>query len=249
MSSLLRASVDPERSGAGGSADVQYPYADGLARLQLLYRLPTSPAPRRLLVVCADEEGSLIGGGWGGAVSVTAVSGLRAALSQGAERFDAVALPFVLERGTARSGTGAPEAGNDEILGLVRELLVPGGVVVGHLTHVCALRHLLSWSGGCQFVKAFLRAQGIGRSAHCVDRLRQAGLTEIECFYVQPSIDAPMGLIPSQGAASRAHFLRAIRSASGHYGRIGYAVRLLLAQVGWGGVLQPQLFFWARRPC
>lgn len=230
--------------------DVQYPYADGLSRLQLLYRLPTPPAPRRLLVVCADDDGALIGGGWGrGAVTVVALGALESVLAQGAQRFDAVALPAVLGRRLALAAVDGSGANNRKVLGLARELLVPGGVVVGHMDHLCALRHLLRWSGLRGLIGTIVRPQGIGFASQCLSRLRQAGLAEAECFYVQPSIDAPMGLIPSQGAASRAHFLRAIRSTQGRCGRAGYALRLSLAHAGLGGMLQPQLFFWARRPC
>ena len=63
--------------------DVEYPYAEGLSRQQLLYRLPFAPEPRRLLVVSDTPRDALISGGWGGPVTVLTTSQLDTALTQG----------------------------------------------------------------------------------------------------------------------------------------------------------------------
>jgi hypothetical protein len=58
-----------------------------------------------------------------------------------------------------------------------------------------------------------------------------------------------MGLIPTDPAAARAHFLRWIRSGKGYYSPPAYAARLLVAVLGLGGMQQNELFFWAKKPC
>ena len=222
--------------------DVQYPYAEGLSRRQLLYRLPGAPAPRRLLVVhTGANEAALLGGGWGAPVSVVASCELQALAAHGGERFDAVALPAVLSAGQGTAGA--------DVLTLARGLLVPGGVAIGHLEHGCALRRWASLAGLRAVAGALLGTQGLGSPSQCQRALRRAGFSEPACFFVQPNIDEPMGLIPSDIVAARAHFLRSVRSSRHHYGRLGYALRLALTRAGLGGTLQPQLFFWARRPC
>lgn len=222
--------------------DVQYPYAEGLSRRQLLYRLPGAPAPRRLLVVHSGTgEGALIGGGWGAPVTVVAASELQALAAQGDVRFDAVALPAVLSAGQLQPGA--------VVLTLAHGLLVPGGVVIGHLEHGCALRRWASLAGLRAVAGALLGTQGLGSPGQCQGALQRAGFSDPTCFFVQPHIGDPMGLIPSDTVAARAHFLRSVRSSRHLYGRLGYALRLVLAAAGLGGTLQPELFFWARRPC
>ena len=90
---------------------------------------------------------------------------------------------------------------------------------------------------------------GIGTASACKQALLRSGFVSAECYYVQPSIVSPMGLIPCERQAARAHFLRSIHSAQGHYSRPAYALRVLLAYFGLAGMQQPQLFFWARKPC
>lgn len=226
--------------------DVEYPYADGLSRRQLLYRLPSTPQPRRLLLVSNEADSDLIGGGWGGPVTVVTRSGLDAAIAHGEPRFEAVALPWVL--GSGALSDGHPTNGL-QLLCAVHRVLVPGGFVVGHLTNLRTLRRLVSLRGWGGIVAAAGRPGAIGSASGCKAALLRAGFIEPECYYVQPSIESPMGLIPSEPVPARAHFLRSIRSAQGHHGRVAYALRLTVAYVGLGGMQQPQIFFWARKPC
>jgi hypothetical protein len=83
----------------------------------------------------------------------------------------------------------------------------------------------------------------------CRRALGAAGFVEVACFYVQPDMSDPMGLIADDRAAARAQFLRAVRAEQGHFGTLAYAARVLLAQLGLGGLQQAQIFFWARKPC
>ena len=223
--------------------DVAYPYADGLSRRQLLYQLPTAPQPRRLLLVSADADSDLLGASWGGPVTVLAPSGLDAGFLKHGERFDAVALPW-----TTGLRSSAGNAG-PQLLQLAHALLVPGGLVVGHLHNVHTLRRLATARGLAEVVATLAHRGAMGSAEGCGAALRRAGYTNPECWYVQPSIDSPMGLIPSDPTAARAHFLRSIRSAKGHFSRPAYAARLLVAALGLGGMQQSELFFWATKPC
>lgn len=223
--------------------DVAYPYADGLSRRQLLYRLPTAPEPQRLLLVSSDADGDLIADSWRGPVTVLAPAGLNPAFLQDGARFDAVALPWLT--GLLSSNC----RGGPQLLKLAHALLVPGGLVVGHLHNLHTLRRLATARGLAEVVAALARRGAMGSAAGCGAALLRAGYAEPECWYVQPSIDSPMGLIPSDPTAARAHFLRSIRSAQGHHSRPAYAARLLVAALGLGGMQQPELFFWATKPC
>lgn len=220
--------------------DVQYPYADGWSRLQLLYRLPTAPAPRRLLIVCADASQAQVGDGWGSPVKVIDPSALQAEVEQGPARYEVVALPAMLD------GCSAAEVG--QVMAAARALLSPGGVLVGHVRHALALRRMLSLPGLLAALAALLRRPCIGRAGGCQRSLSHAGFASVQCFYVQPDIESPMGLIPVQPAAARAHFLRSVRSAQDLHGRWGHIARLLVARSGLGGLMQSHLFYWARQP-
>lgn len=226
--------------------DVEYPFAAGVSRRQLLYRLPSTPLPRRLLLVSDTAESELIGGGWGGPVTTLPSSETDAALRQGGACFDAVALPGLLG---ARATSVQRQADDEHLLHVAFALLISGGVVVGHLENICALRRVTSRHGLAQVARAALRPGAIVSASRCKGALVRAGFIEPECYYVQPSIAEPMGLIPSEPVPARAQFLRVARSAQGHHGRFAYAARLLIAHLGLGGMQQRELFFWARKPC
>jgi len=222
--------------------DVEYPYADSLSRRQLLYRLPPAPAPRRLLLVSEDPDSQLIGAGWGGPVTAVDAPALNAAFIEEGASFDAVALPWTTGVPPSASRVGLP------LLQKAHALLVPGGVVVGHVHNVHTLRRLVTVRGMAAIGSAWMRPGGMGSVAACGAALRRAGFVDPECWYVQPSIESPLGLIPSDPTAARAHFVRAIRSAQGHYSRPAYAARLVGAALGLGGMQQPELFYWANKP-
>lgn len=220
--------------------DVQYPYANGLARQHLLYRLAAVPAPRRLLLVYAERTDKSIASSWDGPAEVIAGPKLISFAKRDETGFDAVALPQVL---------GSPPAPANEILQAAHRLLAPGGFVIGHVEHLLALRRLASVGGLCRWALSASGRNGIGTPARCLRELARAGFTQAECYYVYPSIDAPLALIPCHHGPARQQFLRAIRSSPNQYGRLSYLLRLMAASVGLGGMQQPQLFFWAGKPC
>jgi hypothetical protein len=230
--------------------DIEYPYTEDIARLRLLYRLPDAPEPKRLLILANSPDDARLGDAWEGAVTLTsAASPAAAALADGGARYDVIALPSIL--GLAASGVtrGDARVGNLELLAGAAAALAPGGVIVGHMAHGRALRRLARPGRLAAVAVAGLRAGTIASAADCLRVLANAGLTGAECYYVEPNIGQPMALIPADAAAARAHFLRAVRSSRAAYSFAGYGLRLMMARLGLAGLLQRDLFFWARKPC
>lgn len=226
--------------------DVEYPFAPAHSRRHLLYRLPSTKVPGRLLIVSGIAGSEQIGNGWNGPVTVLDSSQLGEALQQDGARFDAVALPGLLGAHAASLPGGATA---EHLLHMALALLVPDGVVVGHLENLYALRRAANLHGLVQLVRAAVRPGVVGGPQACKRALVRAGFVEPECYYVQPNLSDPMGLIPCDPVPARAQFLRAIRSAQGHHSRPAFAARLLIAHLGLGGMQQQELFFWARKPC
>ncbi|MCW5661954.1 MAG: hypothetical protein KIT60_29985 [Burkholderiaceae bacterium] len=216
--------------------DANFPFAEDDARLRLLYRLPLPTGAGDMLVVGKTDMADLLKAGWTG--NCTHAESWRA-LGGGAAHFDVVATPGL------DLDAGDPE----EAVGTLRRalsLLRPGGFIVGHMEHSCTLRGLANGRG---WRAALHPARFFGRPVGCSLALQGAGFVASAVWYVQPNIQAPMGLIPSEPVAARAEFLRAIRATRGHHSRLGYVLRLALARLGLGGLQQGQLFFWAQRPC
>jgi hypothetical protein len=237
-------------SADGHTADIQYPYTEDAARLRLLYRLNDAPEPKRLLIVAGVPEDEQLGFAWDGGVTIASATTGLAALASGGPRYDAIALPGILSvAASAVRPSGSARWRNADLLQRIGAALAPGGLVVGHMPHGRALRGLARPRNALALATAALSADGITGPAACRRALTRAGLQQAECYYVQPNIAQPMALIPCDAAASRAHFLRAVRSSRGGYAPLGYGLRLALARLGLAGLLQSDLFFWARKPC
>ena len=226
--------------------DIEYPYADGASRRQLLYRLPSTPQPRRLLLIGEAVDCGLIGEGWGGPITTLTRAQVNAFPSLDEARFDAVALPWVVG---SKGIDDVRRPNGVQLFRLAHRLLVPGGVVMGHLANIWTLRRITSLRGLVEVTGSLVRRGVIGGASRCKDTLTLAGFAEPECYYVQPNIESPMGLIPCDPRTARAHFLRSVRSARGHHSGPAYAARLMVAFLGLGGLQQSELFFWAKKPC
>lgn len=216
--------------------NAEHPYADAEARLHLLYRLPWPEAGQRMLVV-----GTPAAMGLPPSAALTPKDAVNFCASgrdlpDGEALFDVVALPWELGRHHQPA----------QLLAAVHRLLVPGGTVVGHLTHRLAWRQLTHPS---QWADALRGRFGPGTAKGCQRALSRAGFFGVECYFVQPNIDNPMGLIPCEAQASRNWFLRSVRATFGQRGPLSYGARFMLAFLGLGGLQQSELFFWARRPC
>ena len=225
--------------------DVQYPYASAQARLQLLYCLPTAPAPNRLVIVSGGDSSALPDDGWPGPVRRVDLSALRTAPVDAGLRADVLALPGVLGLPASRAAFGD----NVAMLTAAARWLAPGGLVVGHVSQLRAFRSMARPGGLAALAVAALRPAAITGPTRCLRALQLAGLHAGQCFYVQPSIGEPMGLVPVQQDAARAHFVRAVRSAAPNHSTLGHALRLALALGGLGGLMQEHLFFWAEAAC
>ena len=198
-------------------------------RIRLLYQLPVAGATARLLVV--GNRGSELSRGWPGDVEVWPLDQLAARLQQGDPgAFDVVAIPGLLSTG-GRVGidglAGAP------FFAALSRRLAPGGVLAGDVRRSWASRRGPAPSG----VRS-LRAT-----------LERGGLVDIECYFVRPSMDDPMALIPADTRAARAHFQRQLACTRPQFTALGYALRRMAVTCGLGARNHPSIFFWARRPC
>lgn len=220
--------------------DALFPYAEGAARRHLLYRLPTAPAPRRLLLAYADRADKAIASEWEGPVEVIDGSKLKGYGRHHAAGFDAIALPGLLD------SAPAPPA---DLLRAAHHLLVPGGIVVGHVEHLLAWRRIATPRGVLRWALSVGGRNGVGTAARCLRELARAGFTSCECYFVSPHIDAPMSLVPGHDGSARAQFLRALRIAPHHHGHLSYRLRWVWTALGLGGMQRPHLFFWANKPC
>ena len=166
-----------------------------------------------------------------------------------AMKFDAVALPGSLMCADDAGGLDGPSASPEQVLRLAHSALRPGGVVVGHIDHLLSAHGLRNTLQGRVGLGSWLRYRGLISGRRCRQTLLRSGFAVPECFYVEPQIEAPMAVVPVHPLAAKSHFLRSIRRTRGQYSMTGFALRMALAGARLGGILQPDLFFWAQRPC
>lgn len=163
--------------------------------------------------------------------------------------FDVVVLPGCLVCSVARDDRSADDLSPGTLLRQAYDALRPGGVVVGHLDHLLSLHGLRRTLRGQLPWAVWSRSHRLMSGPRCLRALDRSGFIESECFYVEPQLASAKALVPLHALAARGHFLRTIRRARGQYSNIGFGLRMTLAGVHLGRLLQPQLFFWARRPC
>lgn len=221
--------------------DTLPPYASGAARLGLLYRLALDALEARVLVVGArpDRCAAILSGNPAARLDVMTCG---AASEPGV--YDAVFMPDLslpVEGGSA-DAAGAP-------LRTARAALRPGGVLAGHMEQLRSLRGAVDALRTGTWPIDWWRQSKWASPSRLRRALEGSGFAEVECYYVEPSIDAPTVLVPDHPAAAREHFLRAVRRTRGQYRWPGYAARLLLAQTRLGGQMQRDIYFRARRPC
>ena len=195
----------------------------------MLYRLPLAGTPAHLLIV--GDRGAELLAGWPGEAAAWPLDTLADRLQRAdAPAFDALAMPGLLCSGGRTIVEGFSGV---SLLSALSGRLVPGGVVVGDAPRSWAARHRLASSG-------------VGRLR---STLEGAGLTDVECYFVSPSIDDPMTLIPAERRASNAHFRRQLARARPHFTPLGYALRAMAIALSLGARDQCSILFWARRPC
>lgn len=226
--------------------DTRPPYARGEARLRLLYRLPLSGREETILAIGGIDQARAALDRDALRASIDVVGADAPAASS---RYDAVVLPGSLTGAGEGGPPGRRSIGPAALLGRAHTALRPGGIVVGHLDHLASAHGVRQVLQGQISPGAWLRCRAVASGAQCHRALVDAGFDEPECFYVEPRIESPMVLVPVHALAARSHFLRAIRRTRGQYSTPGFLLRMALARIRLGGILQPHLFFWARRPC
>jgi hypothetical protein len=221
--------------------DPRLPFARSEDRVKLLYRLPLAGTERSVLTILPNAAD---------AAAATALHdlecrlGIQEALLR-ADGFDAVLLPGTLTRSHVLPASLTAR----QLAKLAFERLNPGGLLIGHLDHVVAPRHLARWASTGMAWRQALAWRGFWSTTLCRRSLSQVGFEGIECYFVEPHMHDPMALVSSVPAAAQMHFERTIRRNRPLYSGAGYWARIALAKAGWAGLLQPHLFFWARRPC
>lgn len=209
-------------------------YASAASRRQLLCTLALTGDEQRILVVGADEQAE----GW-----VPPELRQRTEICSSMERlllwqegaFDAVILPGAL--GAAAQWGGGRGTSSAVLLGHAWRVLAPGGMLTGHVSRPAWPARPSLWT---------LAACSAGG---CRRLLERAGFIDVECHHVEPRLADPMALVPAGTPAARQHFTRAVDRDRSHHSLPGYLARATLARCGWGGLMQRDLVFWARRPC
>lgn len=221
--------------------DPRLPFARSEDRIKLLYRLPLAGNENSVLTIFPN--GAEAGSG-PRLHDLECRVGVQEALLETA-CFDAVLMPGTLTRsqGSSMAVTGL------QVAKLAFERLNPGGLLIAHLDHVVAPRHLAQWASGGMAWRQVLAWRGFETASRCKHSLAAVGFSGAECYFVEPHMRDPMALVSSIPAAAQAHFDRTIRRNRPLYSGLGYRARVALGMAGWAGLLQAHLFLWARKPC
>jgi hypothetical protein len=221
--------------------DPRLPFARSEDRIKLLYRLPLSGNEKSVLTIVPNEADV-------GTAPILHDSECRLDIQEAllkTDCFDAVLLPGTLTRphGPATYMTAR------QLAQMAFDRLKPGGLLIGHLDHVVAPRHLAQWATAGMAWRQALAWRGFETTSRCKHSLASVGFVGAECYFVEPHMRDPMALVSSIPAAAQAHFDRTIRRNRPLYSGTGYRARMALGLAGWAGLLQAHLFLWARKPC
>lgn len=225
--------------------ELSHPYESDIARFQLLYQLPLPENCRRSLIIGENAVAREVG--WvGDVIEPMGQSDPTDLLGDSpSDHFDAIALPGVLRPLSSRVG----QTDTPNFLRQLKHKLVPGGVLIGHLNHGLFADTLVQPSNWPALLSAYADRRCPYRASRLLDLLNKAGLSDAKCFYVLPSITAPMGLIPACPELVKPYFLRSLSGARAGHAVLAYWGRRLVIEVGLASALRDTLFFWARRPC
>ena len=207
------------------------PYEPDIARVRAMYRLPTAPAPGRVLELYVGTARVLFDGPWAGSTATLApLTDPFAELPFGPDAFDVVVLHRTLEPLLANPAVRAPDA-LAGLFGRIRAVLARNGVVAGCL-HTGARR-----VGGYRITYRGLAAA-----------LARAGFERISTYNVLPSGDAPTRLIDTRAPLSRIGFRRELDALRAHLRWPGYLARRAVTELALSRYLEPWLAFYGRRP-
>ena len=250
----------------GDPEGLAHQYATAANRARALYRIPTAPnAGKTLELFHASEpltHGQTLAQG-GAAVCQLGIEALpvkRTGNTAAYACFDE-ALPFpdlsfdrvILHRTLDELSCASRQRRVDfDPTGLFRQVarvLVPGGLVAGCIGNRSKLKSAIRWLG-----QPGNRASAAGPAAQLgVRRLRDAlsdaGFQNMRLFTVLPDCDAPLKLVDTDRATSRAAFRHELQIARHAWSRSGYLARRVAVELGLYAQLEEAFFFWAYRPC
>jgi SAM-dependent methyltransferase len=233
------------------------PYEPDAARIRALYRIPTAPAPDRVLELCVGAAPVVAASPWPHA-SFTACDLTRpmaAHRTQEIGRASEVDHPAVLDypsasfdRIVAHRTLDALHATDPRLRergALVRflrelaSLLTPGGVLIlgvqQWVPHRTAATRASGSSAGALSVHSARRS------------LESAGLSSVQVFSVIPSLDAPLRLISAERSLSRLGFRRELATMRTRLSLGGYLARRAAVELGVNRFLEPSLLMWGTR--
>ena len=223
----------------------RHPFESDQARIQHLYRLPLAYPTGRLLVM--GQASQMLAVGWSSEVcNIGSTATLTAQLEKVEKAcYAAIAIPAVLSAFENRVGAyNTP----DFLAGLTK-CLAPGGLIIGHMNHGLYLGALARPTEWVKFLAATIDSKRPNSPNRLNRLLQSAGLVDVECYYVQPSIESPMALIPCVRAVADAYFMQCISSTRNSHAAPAFWGRQLVMKLGLGGCLRNSIFFWGRRPC
>lgn len=217
------------------SAPADKPYHRDVDRIRALYRIPPATGSRTLDLFTGDA----------GCLDPSMQDCVPCRVDATAVRplpFDAGAFDYAVLHGTldALSALDGPVR-CAALLKEVSRVLVPGGVVAGTAANASLVRRLLPG--------ARRAARGAGLSLRTAERaLRSLGLVEVRVFTLVPNAQSPLRLVEVHDEVAQAFFGGEVRRQRASLPWWGFLARDLLVRTGLYADLQPNLFFWGRRP-
>jgi hypothetical protein len=234
------------------------PYEPDIARVRAMYRLPTAPAPNRVLELSVGAPRVLADYTWPGAgttvcASLVAPSGRasdrrsidpRAPLPFATSSFDLVVLHHTLDDLRAARPEFADAGMVGAFLARVGMLLAPHGVIAGCVSNRSILRRIARRRE--PVVASAQPADGFSYGA--IGRLLAgAGFQSVATYTVLPSADSPTQLIDTRAAASRIGFRRELDLLHARLAWTGYVARRIVVELALNRHLEPSIAFWGRR--
>jgi SAM-dependent methyltransferase len=232
------------------------PYEPDAARIRALYRIPTAPAPDRVLELCAGGPPVVAASPWPDASFTTcdlgapiaadpardsgrASVGHSVVLDYPSASFDRIVAHRALDALHATDPRLRERGALVRFLRELARLLTPGGVLILGVQQRVPQR------------AAEPGASGSGAGALSVRSARRslesAGFSSVEVFNVVPSLDAPLRLINAERSLSRLGFRRELATMRTRLSLGGYLARRAAVELCVNRFLEPSLLMWGTR--
>ena len=219
------------------------PYEEDISRVRAMYRIPTAPAPDRVLELVGGAECVLEGFAWPGAAAVTmslsrVATDLSGTSGSGRLPFDSGSFDRVIaHRGF---GSGADAVTPREVFRVLGS--------AGIFAFTACNASVAAWVRSAR-PTAGVNASRPSHDAHgCRTLLRGAGFRDIAVFTVVPHVDAPLRLIDTSARLSRVGFRRELEATRARLSAPAYLLRRAIAELALNRFLEGSLVAWGRKP-